>query len=280
VIAGSFALHVGIVSLFWHEAPPLASIGIEAISVDFTLGATTAAGVAPTPGEQEAQAAAASEERAVEEAVPVEKTPVATLLPQEVPVATQETAPEAGLQEIKPRPEPEATVAENVEAQAADVAPAEQAPEPKLEETPRPTPPVVTAEPAPESKRLNVPTQQKAKPAQQKQHVAAAPTDSASGVGRGRSDRDANYNGTVAAHLARHKQYPTDARAVGAQGVASVSFVLDGSGRVTSVSLARPSGNPSIDREVLAMVRRASPFPRPPDGRGRNYTVPVRFNLR
>jgi len=28
------------------------------------------------------------------------------------------------------------------------------------------------------------------------------------------------------------------------------------------------------------MARRASPFPAPPDGKGRNFTVPVRFNLR
>ena len=96
----------------------------------------------------------------------------------------------------------------------------------------------------------------------------------------GRSDNSANYNGIVAAHLARYKQYPAAARSAGAQGVATVSFSIDGGGRVTSARLAGSSGNPAIDQEVVAMARRASPFPAPPDGKGRNFTVPVRFNLR
>ncbi len=62
--------------------------------------------------------------------------------------------------------------------------------------------------------------------------------------------------------------------------MATVSFGIDGTGRVTTISLARGSGVASIDHEGVAMVRRASPFPPPPDGRGRNFTVPVRFNLR
>jgi protein TonB len=59
-----------------------------------------------------------------------------------------------------------------------------------------------------------------------------------------------------------------------------VSFSIDGGGRVTAARLAGGSGNPAIDQEVVAMARRASPFPPPPDGKGRNFTVPVRFNLR
>ena len=70
------------------------------------------------------------------------------------------------------------------------------------------------------------------------------------------------------------------ARSAGSQGVATVSFSIDGGGRVTSARLAGGSGNPAIDQEVVAMARRASPFPAPPDGKGRNFTVPVRFNLR
>ena len=130
---------------------------------------------------------------------------------------------------------------------------------------------------APEPKRVAAPTEKKSA---QKQRVAAAPSNSASGVGRGRSDNMANYNGLVSAHLARHKRYPADAQRAGSTGVASVSFNLDGSGRVTSVRLAQGSGMASIDQEVVAMVRRASPFPAPPDGRGKSFTVPVRFNMR
>ncbi len=139
-------------------------------------------------------------------------------------------------------------------------------------------PQIQTVQTAPERKRIAAPTDKKA--AQKKQVAAATPTDAASGIGRGRSDNSANYNGMVAAHLARYKQYPASARSSGAQGVATVSFSLDGGGRVTSARLAGGSGNAAIDQEVVAMARRASPFPAPPDGKGRNFTVPVRFNLR
>jgi protein TonB len=137
---------------------------------------------------------------------------------------------------------------------------------------------VTAVQTAPERKRIAAPTDKKA--TQKKQRAAATQSTAASGIGRGRSDNSANYNGMVAAHLARHKQYPAAARSAGTQGIATVSFSIDGSGRVTSARLARGSGNAAIDQEVVAMARRASPFPAPPDGRGRNFTVPVRFNLR
>ncbi len=111
-----------------------------------------------------------------------------------------------------------------------------------------------------------------------------APTTSAyslasSGVGVGRSDVDTNYRGLVAAHLARYKQYPSDARARGEQGSATVTFGLDGNGVVTSVQLAHGSGTESLDQESLAMVRRASPFPAPPTGHAELFTVPVGFTI-
>jgi len=98
-------------------------------------------------------------------------------------------------------------------------------------------------------------------------------------VGVGRSAADSNYAGLVSAHLRRHQQYPADARSRGEQGTATVSFSLDGGGHVTSARLLRGSGIASIDAEVQAMVRRASPFPAPPSGRGVSFTVPVRFRL-
>jgi protein TonB len=167
-------------------------------------------------------------------------------------------------------PDPEPAVAEAPAAPEPTEKPPERVVQPQQQ--------IQTVTPAPERKRIDAPTQKKA--AEKQRAVAAAPADSASGVGRGRSDNAANYNGMVAAHLARHKQYPAAARSAGTEGVATVSFSLDGGGRVTSVRLARASGIAVIDQEVLTMVRRASPFPRPPDGQGRNFTVPVRFNLR
>ena len=274
LLAGSLALHSTLLAMFWHQPRPMASIGVEVMTVEITLGATTAAGVAQQPGEQEVQVAAPSEERALGEPV-TEQARVATVMPQEVPVAPQETAPEAMPQDTPPtvetaEPEPQQQRPEP-ETAAAEITAATQT----TERTEQSRPQAPPAQKAPERKRTAAPTDKKA--AQKKQHAAAA-TDAASGVGRGRSDHSTNYNGKIVAHLARHN--PDSARRADAQGVATVSFSIDSGGRVTSVRLVSGSGNAAIDQEVVAMPRRASPFPPPPDGKGRNFTVPVRLNLR
>jgi protein TonB len=213
LLAGSLVLHGLLLAMFWQEARPLASIGVESMSVEITLGTSHSAGLAPQPGEQEVEPATTTAERTPDDPAP-EETP-------------QETRPEQKLQQADERP------------------------------------------------RIDAPAEKKAA---QKKQAAAAPRDSASGVGRGRSDATSNYDGLVAAHLQRYKQYPAAARKAKSRGIATVSFTVDESGRVTSVELAQTSGVGAFDQEVVAMVRRASPFPRPPDHRGRDFTVPVRFN--
>ena len=107
--------------------------------------------------------------------------------------------------------------------------------------------------------------------------TASAP---ASSIGRGRMTAgDANYQGLVAARLARFKRFPADARQRREHGSALVSFVIDGTGRVTSVRLVRGTGFVALDHEVQAMVRRASPFPPPRRGADMNFSAPVSFHL-
>ena len=78
----------------------------RSMSVEIMLGATTAAGAAPTPGEQEAQCRRAqSEERAQDELVTAASR-VTTVMPQEVPVAAEETAPEASSRRTTPEARP------------------------------------------------------------------------------------------------------------------------------------------------------------------------------
>ena len=152
---------------------------------------------------------------------------------------------------------------------AADAKPAANPPVTVMRERPPANEP---RKPAPAAKRSE-------REAPARARSAALPSAAASGVGRGRSDADTNYRGLVAAHLARHKQFPADARGRGEQGSALVMFSLDGGGAVSSVRLMRGSGVASIDAETQAMVRRASPFPAPPSGRPMTFTVPVRFHL-
>lgn len=51
-LTASLALHAGLFMTLWREPPPLASIGLEAMSVEIMLGATAPAGAAATEGEQ------------------------------------------------------------------------------------------------------------------------------------------------------------------------------------------------------------------------------------
>jgi|ERR1043166_9579590 protein TonB len=220
--AGSILLHSTLLLAFWQMPTPMASVGIEVISVDEVLGANTAAGLAATASESEAQ-----------ESIPVEE------VKQEAKVTEQDQV----------------------------------VPEVKSEEKPKEVPPdptVAEVEPIPDVPKP---------PSRSVQMAPSLASNASSGVGRGRSDATSNYNGLVAAHLARHKQYPSSARYAGTQGAGTVAFSIDGSGKVTAASIAKSTGATSLDQELTAMVMRASPFPAPPGGQAMKFTVPVSFRL-
>jgi TonB family protein len=86
-----------------------------------------------------------------------------------------------------------------------------------------------------------------------------------------------NYDGLVSAHLRRQQ---SAARSGGATGSGAVTFSITVRGSVTSVRLAKSTGAAVLDQEILAMVRRASPFPAPPDGQPKSFTVPLNFTAR
>lgn len=278
LVAGSLAFHAGLLAAVLREPSPHASIGLEVISVEITLGARQAAGLAPTPSESETTSAPS----------PQENKPVAPE-PETARKAVEKPAPEIVEPAEQAKPEQPA----GTQPLQAEIPPAPQN-EPELAVDPRPPekPTTVAALPARDSEIRETPKPRpEPKPAEKRsrddgksRRERAAPASPASvasnSVGRGRSEADTNYRGLVSAHLARHKQFPADARSRGDQGTASVTFSLDGGGRVTSVRLARGSGIASIDQETQAMVRRASPFPPPPSGRAVNFTVPVQFHLR
>jgi protein TonB len=291
----SLLVHGSLFAVLMREPPPLASIGLEVMSVEIVLGATAPAGVATAPGENQVQSTSAPEEKSTE----VEQTESkATAQPQSVEVAKQETAPEQKTEQPKTEtrpeePKPSVAMLESPTPEIATAAPRETPdtteitllPQPEdkpVEKKPDPKPvqaappkPVKDAKPAQEQRRTAAPTREKAA----KEAKASMPSSQANNVGVGRSNNDTNYPGLVSAHLRRYQQYPADARGRGDQGTASVTFGISGSGGVTSVRLARSSGVGSIDQEVQAMVRRASPFPAPPGGRAQSFTVPVNFRL-
>lgn len=90
----------------------------------------------------------------------------------------------------------------------------------------------------------------------------------------------ARWQSKVQAHLARRKGQLAKSRDRGTQGTVYVRFNIDTGGNVLSVSLSRSSGYPSLDQDVLAMVRSASPVPAPPPDVNRTLTVPIEFTVR
>ncbi|WP_434632742.1 energy transducer TonB family protein [Chromobacterium sp. CV08] len=95
--------------------------------------------------------------------------------------------------------------------------------------------------------------------------------------------RNVDWEGRVLGHLAGHKRYPEDAISRRRGGVAKVEVTLDAGGRVRAASLAAGSGTLSLDREALAVLRRAQPLPAPPperlvDGLIR-IVLPIHFDL-
>ena len=90
------------------------------------------------------------------------------------------------------------------------------------------------------------------------------------------------YGGTLGRAIAKHKSYPKIAQMRGWQGECLLDLKIDSSGNVLSTNIKQSSGYESLDNQALEMVRKASPFPAPPEalrGRSFNITVPVSFKL-
>jgi len=66
-------------------------------------------------------------------------------------------------------------------------------------------------------------------------------------------------------HLERFKRYPDAALRRGRHGTVVVRFRVDRSGYIISSQIVKGSGEPLLDEEVFALLKRSSPFPPPPE---------------
>ncbi|NRA61129.1 MAG: energy transducer TonB [Psychrobium sp.] len=92
-----------------------------------------------------------------------------------------------------------------------------------------------------------------------------------------------SWKNKLQAHLERRKRYPRRAQMLGQEGVPWVRFTIDRAGNVLQVSLYRASGYAVLDKEVVALVLRAQPLPKPPEdvlGKQLTLAVPVAFYAR
>lgn len=80
-----------------------------------------------------------------------------------------------------------------------------------------------------------------------------------------------NYPSKVMRKIARVRK-----PRVGQKGAAVVTFTVASDGRLGSVSLARSSGSGQVDKAALNVVRKAAPFPPPPSGARRSFSIKIK----
>ncbi len=93
---------------------------------------------------------------------------------------------------------------------------------------------------------------------------------------------EALWEGDLLAKLLSLKRYPPGAEHTGQQDTVMVRFVVDRSGQALSAEVIKSKGFALLDREAIALIRRASPLPRPPaevSGDEIELIVPIQFIL-
>lgn len=80
-----------------------------------------------------------------------------------------------------------------------------------------------------------------------------------------------NYPGQVMRKLARAGKPSLSAR-----GTAVVAFSINSGGGLASISLVQSSGSPALDKAAVRLVHGAGPFPKPPQGARRSFSVQIK----
>ena len=91
-----------------------------------------------------------------------------------------------------------------------------------------------------------------------------------------------SYSSLLANAIAKYKQCPKIAQMRGWQGTVIADLEIDTKGAVISINIKKSSTYEVLDNEALEMIRKASPFPAPPESlRGKNFNVlvPISFKL-
>lgn len=97
------------------------------------------------------------------------------------------------------------------------------------------------------------------------------------------SNAEQSWEARVLAALERRKRYPSAAQSAGQEDVVYVRITLDRNGRVLGAQIRKSRGFAMLDGEVNALVRRASPLPKPPQevtGDQISLLVPVEFFIK
>lgn len=216
------------------------------------------------------------------ELAPVAMAPPTEKLNVAIGVRAEEAAAAvAPTEEVKEKSEiempkvEEAPLAPNPEVLVEKKVPLEEVEDEKAEEDPRPKQEAIPVASS-ASQETSAPPPVEAPPAEK-------PVAPRQGLASKPSEATLSWQKAVALHLNKHKKYPHDARMRGHEGVATVSFSIDRSGKIITTHLDHSSGSDLLDQEAIEVLSRASPFPRPPsDVTDLTFTfsLPIQFRIK
>lgn len=171
-------------------------------------------------------------------------------------------------------------------------------PEPEVPPTPPMPAPEVAVDPEPEAQPEPEPLpeltpQEQAPPQEQSASTTTAPPDASSQAASAGAPHQGSSSNTSTAmpawrdlllhQLEAAKRYPYQARRMRQEGVSQLRFTMDRQGIVLAASIEQSSGHKLLDAEVLALIKRAQPLPKPPadiPGETLDLVIPVEFFLR
>lgn len=137
----------------------------------------------------------------------------------------------------------------------------------------RPEPAKVTPAPKPAKPKGNANRNAKAGTQSGNAAKSAQPRQNSQTVTRKAQGNAAasNYPGQVMRRISRVPRPRTSAR-----GVAVIQFLIAANGSLSSAGIAGSSGSAALDQAALAVVRKAQPFPPPPSGARRSYSIKIK----
>ncbi|HWV79894.1 MAG TPA: energy transducer TonB [Hyphomicrobiaceae bacterium] len=199
-----------------------------------------------------------------------------------------EKTPTEEVPEVKPPEEVPLPVAPDPELAMPIQKPVEEPKEEKEEEEK----PIEKVE-VKEEKKEEEPEVQEAKPQEAMVQAGGPPTPASTpapqtaarrqGTTDRPSDEAMTWSKALMNHLSRHRRYPAEARRAGHQGAVQVRFKIDRKGKVLSAQVIKASRSSSLDAEAVAMLKRASPLPQPPDdfgGETVELVIPIEFTIK
>lgn len=206
---------------------------------------------------------------------------VAEAAPQvmdEAPVAPDEPAP------VEEAPDlPEADVAPELAAASpvalpvpevpveADLAlpPPPEKPQPKVEAKP-----VEKPKPKPEpEKKKKVNEKAAEKPKETKKEKAASAASASAARSGAKEKKGGAVSPAAYGKSVMKKIRSTKKKSAGQKGIVEISFTIAADGSLAGAKVSKSSGNPALDKIALDHIRRAAPFPAPPEGADRTYST-------